>query len=125
MRRVRSGFTLLEAVVALAVVSIVCVGVLAAEGTALRAEYTAAERVSLAAIAEERVVHLDLYAGPLSVLPDSIAAGRADDDVTWALRAREVTGARGLWDVTVIVARNGDAYTLATRRFRPAPLGTP
>ena len=65
----RRGFTMLEAVVALAIIGLVCVGVLGAYGATLRADVVAAERLPLAALAEERIAAMDLAAGIFEVYP--------------------------------------------------------
>ena len=118
--RARSGFTMLEAVVALAIVSLVCVGVLGAHGAALRADVTAAERLTLAALAEERLAQVDMTPA-LDRLPDSLAHGVFDAPYaghTWDVATKPVLTAPGLYDVAIVVRDGADAYTLRTRRFR-------
>jgi prepilin-type N-terminal cleavage/methylation domain-containing protein len=120
MRRRRSGFTMLEAVVALAIVSLVCVGVLGAYGSALRADVTAAERLTLAALAQERMDQVDMQP-TLDRLPDSLARGAftgLHTGITWTMTTRPVLASAGLYDVAVVVRDGPDAFTLRTRRFR-------
>ena len=126
--RLRAGFTLLESIVALAIVSIVCIGVLAAQGTALRAEATAASRLPLAALAEDRIAAIDLYDGRLDVLPDTLASGVFAPPmahVRWTMRAQAVPASPGLWNITVVVSENAASVTVATRRDRPVPSAVP
>jgi hypothetical protein len=115
---------MLEAIVALAIVALVCVGVLGAYGSALRADVTAANRLPLAALAVERVAAVDLDAGDLSRLPDSLSHGEFTSPyvgVTWQIETRSVLEAQGLFDVIVQIHDGRDAFTLQTRRYR-APL---
>jgi prepilin-type N-terminal cleavage/methylation domain-containing protein len=120
--RRRAGFTLLEAIAALAIVSIVCIGVLAAQGSALRAESIASRRVPLATLAAERVTSLDMYSGALTTLPDSMASGQfvaPFASARWTMRAEAVPGTNGLWNVTVTVHDDADSLAIRTRRYRP------
>ncbi|MEP6999044.1 MAG: prepilin-type N-terminal cleavage/methylation domain-containing protein [bacterium] len=120
--RARIGFTLLEAIVALAIVSIVSIGVLAAQGTALRAESIANVRLPLAALAQDRMTTVDLFDGRLENLPDTIADGSFAPPLAaaqWHVRAAPVRSARGLWTVTVVVRNGTDSVLLTSRRYRP------
>ncbi len=126
-RRQRSGFTMLEAIVALAIVGLVCVGTLGAYGSALRADITAAERLPLASLAVERLAAVDLEAGSLEHLPDSLARGAflaPYESATWDVNAGRVRQREGLFDVTVRVSDGDDVFTLRTRRYR-APMRVP
>ena len=112
---------MLEAIVALAIVALVCVGVLGAYGGALRADAIAADRLPLASLAVERLAVVDLEPGALTHLPDSVAHGAyagAYDGVHWDVETRVVSAVPGLVDVAVRVYDENDAYTLRTRRYR-------
>jgi hypothetical protein len=112
---------MLEAIVALAIVALVCVGVLGAYGGALRADAIAADRLPLASLAVERLAAVDLEPGTLTHLPDSVAHGAyagAYDGVRWDVETRSVSTVPGLVDVAVRVYDANDAYTLRTRRYR-------
>jgi hypothetical protein len=112
---------MLEAIVSLAIVALVCVGVLGAYAGSLRADTVAADRLPLASLAVERLAAVDLVPGDLSLLPDSTAHGAftgAYDGVRWDVETRAVSAVPGLTDVTVRVHDASDAYTLRTRRFR-------
>ena len=119
--RARRGFTMLEAVVALAIIGLVCVGVLGAYGATLRADVVAADRLPLAALAEERIAAMDLDAGALEHLPDSLARGTFGapyQTATWETDVRRVRQSEKLYDVTVRVRDGTDVFTLRTRRYR-------
>lgn len=126
--RTRSGFTMLEAVVALAIVGLVCVGVLGAYGSAIRADVTAADRLPLASLAVERIAAVDLSGGSLDRLPDSLAHGAFAAPyatVTWDTESHRVDQTDGLYDVTVRVRDGNDLFTLNTRRYRARLLASP
>ena len=119
--RARRGFTMLEAVVALAIIGLVCVGVLGAYGATLRADVVAAERLPLAALAEERIAAMDLAAGLFERLPDSLARGTFGapyQTATWETDVGRVRQSEKLYDVTVRVRDGTDVFTLRTRRYR-------
>ncbi|MEP6729957.1 MAG: type II secretion system protein [bacterium] len=121
--RARRGFTMLEAVVALAIIGLVCVGVLGAYGATLRADVVAVDRLPLAALAEERISAVDLEPGSLERLPDSLARGTFGapyQTATWDTEVRRVAQSEALFDVTVRVHDGTDVFTLRTRRHRTA-----
>jgi hypothetical protein len=112
---------MLEAIVALAIVGLVCVGVLGAYGAAIRADITAADRLPLASLAVERMTAVDLSTGSLARLPDSLAHGTFSApyaSVVWDTETRRVEQTEGLFDVTVRVRDGNDLFTLRTRRYR-------
>ena len=119
--RTRAGFTMLEAIVALAIVALVCVGVLGAYGSAIRADVTAVDRLPLAALAVERLAQVDIESGDLSHLPDSLARGVFAGPyagATWDIDAQRVRESEGLFDIVVRVHDGTDTFTLRTRRYR-------
>ena len=117
---------MLEAVVSLAIVAMVCVGILGAYAGSLRADTVAVERLPLAALAQERLARVDLEPGSLLRLPDSTARGAftgAYEGVRWEVTTRAVDRVPGLVEIDVRVHDASDAFTLRTRRWR-APLVT-
>jgi hypothetical protein len=119
---------MLEAIVALTIISLVCVGVLGAYGSAVRADITAVDRLPLAALAEEKLAQVDLESD-LNSLPDSLARGGFVSPyagATWEVETRRVNPVDGLFDVTVRVRDGSDVFTLRTRRYRaPAVVASP
>lgn len=114
---------MLEAIVAVAIVGLVCVSVLGAFGGALRADVTAADRLSLASLAVERLAAVDIEPASLQRLPDSLARGTFAPpyaSATWETETRRVDQVAGLYDVVVRVREGTDVYTLRTRRYRGA-----
>ncbi len=119
--RRRSGFTLLEAIVALAVVSIVCIGVLAAQGSALRAESIANARLPLAELARDRIAAVDMFDGSLNETPDTLKVGTFPppyDMVQWHVRVEPVQGTTSLWSITAVTTSGADSVSLSSRRYR-------
>ncbi len=117
---------MLEAIVALAIVGLVCVGVLGAYGAAIRADVTAADRLPLASLAVERMAAVDMDAGSLQRLPDSLAHGTFAspyERVTWDAETHRVQQTDGLYDVTIRVRDGNDLFMLVTRRYR-TPVAT-
>lgn len=115
---------MLEAIVALAIVGLVCVSVLGAFGATARADVVAAERLPLAALAVERLAVVDLSPAPFDQLPDSLARGSFDAPyatATWSVSTRRVPQREHLYSVDVTVRDGSDAFTLHTRRFRRPP----
>lgn len=118
---------MLEAVVALAIIGIVCVGVLGAYAAALRADVTAADRLPLASLAVERMAAVDVAPGSLASLPDSTTHGTFAPpyaSITWDTEARRVEQTAGLYDVIVRVRDGNDVFTLQTRRYRVPVVAT-
>lgn len=126
--RARSGFTMLEAVVALAIVGLVCVGVLGAYGSSIRADVTAVDRLPLASLAVERIAAVDLSGGSMDRLPDSLAHGTFAAPyatATWDTESHRVEQSDGLYDVTVRVRDGNDLFTLNSRRYRARLIVSP
>jgi hypothetical protein len=112
---------MLEAVVSLAIVALVCVGILGAYAGSLRADTVAVDRLPLASLAVERLAAVDLVSGPLTRLPDSVAHGAftgAYEGVSWDVDTREVSRVPGLVEIDVRVHDANDSFTLHTRRWR-------
>jgi prepilin-type N-terminal cleavage/methylation domain-containing protein len=121
------GFTILEAVVALAIVGLAGVAALEAVGGELRAADHARGAYTVAALAQDRLVAVALLAaGDLNPLPDSVARGTFAPPFAayrWTAAARPVMGERDLYDVSVDVTSDAGRLTVATRLYRSQPLG--
>ncbi len=122
----RRGFTLLEAVAALAILGIAGVAALEAVGGELRAADRARAAVTVSALAQDRLAAVTLLPiGELQPLADSVARGTFPSpfqDYAWSTELRPVLGERDLYSVTVEVFSATTRYALATRLYRP-PLG--
>ena len=129
MHRVRRGFTLLEAAVAMTIVAIIGVAALGAFGADLRAADRARQTLPAAALAREQLAILNLVdAHTLRMLPDSLGQGtfsKPFDNYQWRATAKEVRGEPALVELTVRVEWAEGAYAVTERRYRPtAALGT-
>jgi prepilin-type N-terminal cleavage/methylation domain-containing protein len=123
--RARSGFTLLEAAVAISIISIVVIGAMAAFGADLRAASRAERLLPAASLAAERMAVLEL-ADPMTLraLPDSLSHGRfvaPFDGYAWTAAVRDIRGDAGLMELAVKVTWSDGEYDLALRRYRPLP----
>jgi prepilin-type N-terminal cleavage/methylation domain-containing protein len=119
----RAGFTLLEAVAALAVVGLAAVAALAAVGGELRTAERARRALEAGALAEYRTAAVRMLPpGEVRVLPDSLARGRFAaplDGYRWTASTRELPEERDLFDLQVQVVWATGAYTLRTRIYAP------
>lgn len=125
----RRGFTLLEVIVAVVIVSSALVGWLATYGAELRT-LSQARIVAIAVeLAEDRITAIELNASDrLPALPDSLEGGTFSapfSDYTWTAQSQSVPGTN-LAEVTVRVNGPGAGHELTTvlplrslRRLRP------
>ncbi len=120
------GFTLIEALVALAILGTAVIGAVGALRGGLRTQAGVDAHITAVALAERRMMELD-------ALPrDSLrvyGGGRSGafeapfSDYGWTVRARQVdAGPDGLLEILVRVAWAGGVYDLATTVYRPDPL---
>jgi len=122
--RGRPGFTLLEAAVAMTVISLVAIGAMAALSGSLRASARAQAALPAPALAQERLGALEL-ADPerLRMLPDSLSHGEFGppyDGYRWRAESKPVRGEPTLVELTVHIEWPGGAYALTQRRYRPS-----
>jgi type II secretory pathway pseudopilin PulG len=117
------GFTLLEAVFALAIVSLAVTVSLAAVGAELQAASKGRMALEATALAEERLAALVLVdAAKLEALPESLVKGRFSkpfDGYRWSASARRVPNEIGVYELTVVVESASIDRRLVTRIFRP------
>jgi prepilin-type N-terminal cleavage/methylation domain-containing protein len=124
--RSRTGFTLLEAVIALAIIGAAVVGVLGAFGGDVRAADRSRTALTVSTLARSRLARLEIAtATELAALPDSLAHGAFDApfaDYQWKANSRAVPGEQDLYDLRVTVLWNDGQSELRSRRYRPVPL---
>lgn len=129
MYGLRDGFTLLEAVVALAIISTVAVGALGAVGADVRSAARARPVLEAAALAEDRMEAVRLLdPGGLRPLPDSLRNGTFEppfDGYGWRTVVRPAMDGSGLYDVEITVEWSGGTYPLGARLYRPESLRVP
>ena len=123
----RAGFTLLESVVALAIVG----GVAIASLSTLRTELSTADRANRAlvlnALAADRIAHMKVLGrDELEFLPDSIRRGTFRPpfvDYRWDATSREVRDVIGLFDISVTVVGGDDEFSVSSRLYRRSRSG--
>lgn len=121
----RSGFVLMEALVALAIVGVMAVALLGATSTQLRTAGKAATLLTARSLAEERMAVLrSLEYDGLSAPPDSILAGTFGDpftDYSWRAEITPVEDEYDLFTAAVVVSAHDDEFTLRTLLHEPQP----
>ena|SRR5687768_5806637 len=130
--RARSGFSLLEAVVALAIVGVTAVGALGAVAAESRAATDARTVLEAEALAVQQLALIETLTGEeLQRLPDSLARGTFDepfDRYRFTATTTPILGEEGLTRVTVEVEWDEGAFPIQTMLYRrPTTLttGTP
>ena len=129
MKLDRRGFTLLEAIVALTILGLAGVSTMEALGGEVRSAERARLATTATALAENRLATLALLPrAELDVLPESLSQGGFQapmDGYRWTATVRPVLGERDLYEARVTVSNGETDYSLATRMYRPRPLGVP
>ena len=122
----RGGFVLMEAVVALAIIGLVAIGLLSATGAQMRAASKARVLLTARALAEDRLSALELldYAA-LADVPDSLATGTFAapfESFSWTVRIEPMEDEYDLFGAEVIVNGNGESFPLRTLIHMPKPV---
>src|SRR5688572_657063 len=111
---VHEGFVLLEAVVALAIISLFSIGLLSMVGAQVRGTDRATVLLLERALAEDRLMAAEMLDNEdLNDLPDSLAAGRFAepfDEFSWTLKVEPVADEFDLFTTDVVITGRG--YTL-------------
>lgn len=119
----RAGFTLLEAVVALAIVGMSAVAVLEAFAAELRTTALASRMVEAQALAEHRLAIAELLGSTeLRALPDTMSEGEFPppmESYRWRMDASPVPGEPDLYDLALSIEWENGSYPLRTRLYRP------
>jgi type II secretory pathway pseudopilin PulG len=122
VRRRRRGITLMETVVALAIIGMMSIGTLGAVSADLRAAARARRGLEASVLATERVRQLDLLTElELEALPDSVAKGTFPaplDEYAWTTAVSNRSTEQGVHDVVVTVTWPDGSYALKTAIFR-------
>jgi prepilin-type N-terminal cleavage/methylation domain-containing protein len=123
--RARNGFSLLEAVVALAIVGVTAVGALASVGAELRAADDARTTLEAEALAVYRMSTLEMLTSEqLQRIPDSLARGTFEppfERYRWTASSEPVLGEEGLSEVQLDIHWKDGTFPLHTLLFRPSP----
>jgi type II secretory pathway pseudopilin PulG len=124
----RRGISLLEAVVAIAIVGMTSVAALESVGGGMRAAERSRHAIEAEALATaEREFMNMLTDRELQALPDSVSSGKFPvpmDAYTWTASSTPVAEQAGVYDVRVIVKWDEGTYTLRSYQYRLPPLVT-
>ncbi len=127
-RRRRNGVSLLEAVVAIAIVGVTSVSALEAVGGDMRTTERARRAMEAEALAGSRLDFMDLLTDQeLQSLPDSVTKGKFDlplDEYTWTTTSNPVGEQAGVYDVRVKIDWSAGSYTVRSYQYRTPPLAT-
>lgn len=120
------GFVLLEAVVALAIISLFAIGLLSMVGAQVRGTDRATVLLLERALAEDRLMAAGMLDNEdLNDLPDSLATGtfaEPFEDFTWTLTVTPVEEEYDLFNTDVLITGRG--YTLPMQKLvhQPRPV---
>lgn len=124
----RRGITLLEAVVAIAIVGMTSVAALESVGGEMRTAERARRAIEVEQLATSRLEFMDLLTDrELQALPDSVEKGTFTaplDEYSWTTTSSPVSEQSGVYDVRVTVAWPSGSYVLRTYLYRTPPLAT-
>jgi type II secretory pathway pseudopilin PulG len=126
--RMRSGISLLEAVVAVAIVGMTSVAALEAVGSDLRTAERARRAVEVEQLATSRLEFMNLLTDQeLQALPDSVSSGtfpKPLDEYSWKTTSAAVSDQAGVYDVRLTISWPASAYTIRTYAYRTPPFST-
>ena len=127
-KRDRRGISLLEAVVAIAIVGITSVSALEAVGGDMRTAERARRAIVVEALAGSRLEFMDLLTDrELQALPDSVESGKFPaplDEYSWKTTSAPVSDQAGVYAVRVSIDWASGSYVVRTYQYRQPPLVT-
>ena len=119
----RAGFVLLEAIVALAIISLISLGLLQARGQQIRVATQARELLTAQALAEDRLATLRLLNYENLEQPaDSVLAGAFPapfEDFSWMTTVEVLEDEYDLFSVDIVVTGPAERFLLGTLVHRP------
>ena len=126
--RSRPGISLLEAVVAIAIVGMTAVSALEAAGGDMRAAERSRRAIEAEALATSRLDFMDLLSDrELQALPDSVEKGKFDpplDQYSWKTTSTPLSDQAGVYTIRVTVEWPGGSYMLRSYAYRTPPFST-
>jgi type II secretory pathway pseudopilin PulG len=126
--RGRPGISLLEAVVAIAIVGMTAVSALEAAGGDMRAAERSRRAIEAEALATSRLDFMDLLSDrELQALPDSVEKGKFDpplDQYSWKTTSTPLSDQAGVYTIHVTVEWPGGSYMLRSYAYRTPPFST-
>ena len=126
--RSRSGISLLEAVVAVAIVGMTSISALEAVGSGMRTAEKARRAAEAEALATSRLDFMTLMTDrELQALPDSVAKGTFPEpleEYSWTTTSKADADQAGIYSVHVTITWPNGSYTVPTYLYRRPPLVT-
>jgi len=124
----RKGISLLEAVVAIAIVGLTSVSALEAVGGDMRTAERARRAIVVEALAGSRLEFMDLLTDrELQALPDSVESGKLPaplDEYSWKTTSAPLSDQAGVYAVRVTIDWPAGSYVVRTYQYRQPPFAT-
>ena len=124
----KRGFVLMEAVVALAIISLFAIGLLSMVGAQVRGADRSKVLLLERALAEDRLMAVQMLDNEdMNDVPDSLTAGTFAEpfqDFTWSIKVDPVDDEYDLFRADVTVTGRGYTLPLQTLIHQPRPLNT-
>jgi type II secretory pathway pseudopilin PulG len=121
----RRGLSLLEAVVAVAIVGLTAVSALEAAGGDMRVAERSRRAIEAEALATSRLDVVDMLTDrELQALPDSVEQGKFPaplDEYSWKTTSAPLSEQAGVYDVHVTIEWPAGSYILRTYAYRTPP----
>jgi len=122
----RSGFVLIEAVVALVIIGLFAIALIGTVGAQVRAADRGSVLLTARALAQDRLAAIQfLDYEELTDLPDSLARGAFPspfEDFVWTAEVDAVDDEYDLFETIITVAGRGYSYPLRRMIHRPRPV---
>jgi type II secretory pathway pseudopilin PulG len=126
--RQKKGVSLLEAVVAIAIVGLTSVSALEAVGSDMRTTERARRAIEAEALAGSRLDFMDLMSDrELQAIPDSVEKGKflaPLNEYSWKTTSTAVGEQGGVYDIRVTIDWPTGSYTVKSYQYRTPPLVT-
>jgi type II secretory pathway pseudopilin PulG len=126
--RQKKGVSLLEAVVAIAIVGLTSVSALEAVGGDMRTTERARRAIEAEALAGSRLDFMDLMSDrELQAIPDSVEKGKflgPLNEYSWKTTSTAVGEQGGVYDIRVTIDWPTGSYTVKSYQYRTPPLVT-
>jgi type II secretory pathway pseudopilin PulG len=126
--RARNGISLLEAVVAVAIVGMTSVAALEAVGGDMRTAERARRAVEVEQLASSRLAFMNLLSDQeLQALPDSVASGvfpKPLNEYSWKTTSAPVSDQAGVYDIRLTIGWAAGSYLVRTYAYRTPPFST-
>jgi type II secretory pathway pseudopilin PulG len=128
IRADRRGISLIEAVVAVAIVGMTAISALESVGGGMRTAERSKRAIEAEALATSRLEFMALMTDQeLRALPDSVEKGKFPaplDEYTWTTTSSSYSDQAGVYDVRVTITWPTGKYTVRTYEYRTPPFSS-